>query len=164
MSTGAKSATIKKRKSKPKNPPGPNQVFPTGNCTALDAPPGYITLYVDFFREGNFRLPMSKFFGEPEPPKSLHDWKHKFFYIRRGVIPIDMHYRSESEGVPRVNVSIPFADEEWYKTLTRKSTPMIQLEEIALVAAGMSVLWVPQNPRAYLVYAHKGRGYSLKNV
>ncbi|KAJ0694513.1 hypothetical protein HanPI659440_Chr15g0609651 [Helianthus annuus] len=75
-----------------------------------------------------------------------------------------MHYRSESEGVPRVNVSIAFTDEEWYKTLTRKATPMIQLEERALVAAGMSMLWVPQNPRAYPVYAHKGRGYSLMNV
>ncbi|KAM0008272.1 hypothetical protein Hdeb2414_s0008g00293991 [Helianthus debilis subsp. tardiflorus] len=41
-----------------------------------------------------------------DPPKSLHDWKQKFFYIRRGVIPIDMHYRSKSEGVPWVNVLI----------------------------------------------------------
>ncbi|MFS8024043.1 hypothetical protein Hanom_Chr16g01458601 [Helianthus anomalus] len=27
----------------------------------MDAPPGYMTLYVAFFREGDFRLPMSKF-------------------------------------------------------------------------------------------------------
>ncbi|MFS7947847.1 hypothetical protein Hanom_Chr06g00552991 [Helianthus anomalus] len=98
------------------------------------------------------------------PPKSLHDWKQKFFYIHRGVIPIDMHYRTKSAGVPRVNVSIAFADEEWYKTLTWKATPMIQLEERALVAAGKSMLWVPQNPRAYPMYAHKGRGYSLMNA
>ncbi|KAJ0435245.1 hypothetical protein HanIR_Chr17g0891201 [Helianthus annuus] len=189
-----------------------------------------MTLYVDFFWEGNFRLPMSKFIGElltgyglhisqintlglpqithfeficraqrieptfekfnvfyfvtytggfysfnsrttgvlpcsRDPPKSLHDWKQKFFYIRRGVIPIDMHYRSESEGVPRVAVSIAFADEDWYKTLSRRATLMIQLEERAPVAAGMSMLWVPRDPRAYLDYAHKGRaGYSLMNV
>ncbi|KAF5802640.1 hypothetical protein HanRHA438_Chr06g0271001 [Helianthus annuus] len=76
-----------------------------------------------------------------------------------------MHYRAESEGVPRVNVSISFADQDWYTTLTRKATPMIQLEERALVAAGMSMLWVPQNRRAYPVYGHKGKAeYSLMNV
>ncbi|KAJ0851875.1 hypothetical protein HanRHA438_Chr14g0631841 [Helianthus annuus] len=75
-----------------------------------------------------------------------------------------MHYRSESEGVLRVAVSIAFADEDWYKTLSQRATPMIQLEEKALVAAGMSMLWVPRDPRAYPVYAHKGRGYSLMNV
>ncbi|KAF5806152.1 hypothetical protein HanRHA438_Chr05g0227101 [Helianthus annuus] len=74
------------------------------------------------------------------PPKSLHDWKHKFFYIHRGVIPIDMHYREESEGVPHVNVSIDFAEQEWYKVLTRKVTSMTQFEERVLVAAGMSLL------------------------
>ncbi|KAJ0668425.1 hypothetical protein HanPI659440_Chr17g0689141 [Helianthus annuus] len=189
MSIGTKAATFRKRKYKPKNPPGPDQAvvnwkeeelnnlvqnfgfstgwgvqFPAPNCTALDAPPGYITLYADFFREGNFRLPMSKFLDEvlngyglhisqinalglprvthfeficraqrvepsfekfnvfyfvtysggfysfnsrtggvlpcsQDPPKSLHDWKQKFFYIRCGVIPIDMRYRPESEGV-----------------------------------------------------------------
>ncbi|KAJ0946754.1 hypothetical protein HanRHA438_Chr01g0007431 [Helianthus annuus] len=76
-----------------------------------------------------------------------------------------MHYRSENEGVPRVNVSISYADQDWYTTLTRKVTPIIQLEERALVAAGMSMLWVPQNPRAYPVYGYKGKsGYSLMNV
>ncbi|MFS7945310.1 hypothetical protein Hanom_Chr06g00522771 [Helianthus anomalus] len=83
-----------------------------------------------------------------DPPESLHDWKQKLFYIRRGVIPIDMHYRANSEGVPRVNVSISYTDQDW-----------------ALVAAGMSTLWVPQNPRAYPVYGYKGKaGYSLMNV
>ncbi|MFS8007118.1 hypothetical protein Hanom_Chr14g01257251 [Helianthus anomalus] len=84
MSTSAKPST-KKRKYKPRNPPGPDQAeinwkeekfhnlvrnfgfhsdwgvqFPTPNSTTLDAPPGYMTLYADFFREGNFRLPMSR--------------------------------------------------------------------------------------------------------
>ncbi|KAL9993301.1 hypothetical protein Hdeb2414_s1047g00976391 [Helianthus debilis subsp. tardiflorus] len=72
-----------------------------------------------------------------------------------------MHYPSESEGVPRV---IAFTDEDWYKTLSRRTTPMIQLEEKALVAAGMSMLWVPRDPRAYPVYAQKGEWYSLMNV
>ncbi|MFS7916005.1 hypothetical protein Hanom_Chr02g00172021 [Helianthus anomalus] len=46
------------------------------------------------------------------PPKSLHDWNQKFLYIRRGVIPIDIHYRAESEGVPCVNVSVEFSEQE----------------------------------------------------
>ncbi|MFS7948126.1 hypothetical protein Hanom_Chr06g00556301 [Helianthus anomalus] len=70
-----------------------------------------------------------------DPPKSFHDWKPKFFYIQRGVNPIDMHYRSESEGVPKVAVSVSFTDQEWYKTLTWRPTPIIQLEEKALIAA-----------------------------
>ncbi|MFS7994922.1 hypothetical protein Hanom_Chr12g01111781 [Helianthus anomalus] len=197
--------------------------FPTQNSTALDAPPGYITLYAAFFREGNFRLPMTKFtwevltnyglhisqinaLGLPQithfeficrtnrieptfdmfnvfyyvsytggfyslnsrtggvspcstnPLKSLHDWKQKFFYVRRGVIPIDMYYRPESEGIRRVNMSINFVDQEWYKVLTRKVTSISQLEERALVGVGMSMLWAPQNPRGYPL------GYSLLNV
>ncbi|MFS7905062.1 hypothetical protein Hanom_Chr01g00043351 [Helianthus anomalus] len=97
MSTGAKPVSTRKRKSRPKNPPGPNKAvinwtedelnnlvqnfgfpfdwgiqFPTPNCTALDAPLGYITLYAEFFREGNFRLPMSKFVGEVLTGYGLH--------------------------------------------------------------------------------------------
>ncbi|MFS7896409.1 hypothetical protein Hanom_Chr00s004670g01724371 [Helianthus anomalus] len=40
--------------------------FPTPNSTALDAPPGYMTLYVVFFQEGNFHLPMTKFCWNPK--------------------------------------------------------------------------------------------------
>ncbi|MFS7921261.1 hypothetical protein Hanom_Chr03g00234711 [Helianthus anomalus] len=189
-----------------------------------------MSLYADFFREGNFRLPMSKFIGEVltgyalhisqisalglprvthfeficranrvepsfnkfnvsyfvtytggfysfnsrttgvdpcsrDPPKSLHDWKQKFFYICCGVIPLDMHYRAESEGVPRVNVSVDFTDQEWYKVLTRKVTPIIQLEERAFIVVGMSMLRAPQNPRGFPIYGYQGKaGYTLMNV
>ncbi|KAF5795908.1 hypothetical protein HanXRQr2_Chr08g0345191 [Helianthus annuus] len=160
--------------------------FPTPNSTALDAPPGYITLYAAFFREGNFRLPMTKFTaavlknyglhisqinalglprvthfeficraGRIEPtfemfnvfytvtytggfysfnsrtgnvvpcssntPKSLHDWKQKFFYIRRGVIPMDMHYRAISEGIPMVNVASGFCSASMVQEVDRES-------------------------------------------
>ncbi|KAJ0463404.1 hypothetical protein HanHA300_Chr14g0515301 [Helianthus annuus] len=88
----------------------------------------------------------------------------KFFYIRRGVIPIDMHYRSESEGVPRVNVSISYTEQDWYTTLTRKVTPIIQLEERALVAAGMSMLWAPQNPRVFQFMDIKGKASVAEQV
>ncbi|KAJ0786073.1 hypothetical protein HanOQP8_Chr02g0050921 [Helianthus annuus] len=89
----------------------------------------------------------------------------KFFYICRDVIPIDMSYRSESEGVSRVNVSISYTEQDCYTTLTRKVTLIVQLEERALVAVGMSMLWAPQNPRGFLVYGYKGKaGYSLINI
>ncbi|KAM0040911.1 hypothetical protein Hdeb2414_s0011g00359911 [Helianthus debilis subsp. tardiflorus] len=93
-----------------------------------------------------------------DPPKSPHGWKQKFFYIRHGVVPLDMHYRAESEGVPRVNVLVDFTEQEWYKVLTRKVTPIIQLEERVLVAAGMSMLWAPQNPRGFPIYRYQGKG------
>ncbi|KAJ0691238.1 hypothetical protein HanOQP8_Chr11g0426821 [Helianthus annuus] len=95
MSTVANPST-KKRKYKPRNPPGPNRAeinwkeeefqnlvremgfrpewgaqFPTPNSTALDAP-GYIALYAAFFREGNFRLPMTKFTAEVLTNYGLH--------------------------------------------------------------------------------------------
>ncbi|MFS8034490.1 hypothetical protein Hanom_Chr17g01581731 [Helianthus anomalus] len=214
MTPAPKSATNKKRKYKPKNPPGPDQEVINWKEEELR------NLVQNF---GNFRLPISKFVGEVltgyglhisqinalglprlthfeficwashvdptfekfntfyfvtytsgfysfnsrtggvepcsrDPPNSLHDWKQKFFYIRRDVIPIDMHYRLESEGILRVNVSIDFTEQEWYNVLTRKVTSIIQLEDWALVAAGMSMLWASQNPRGFLVYGYRGKG------
>ncbi|KAJ0941970.1 hypothetical protein HanPSC8_Chr03g0086371 [Helianthus annuus] len=95
MSTGGNPS--KKRKYRPRNPPGPDRAeinwkeeefqnlvrdmgfrsewgaqFPTPNSTALDAPPGYIALYVAYFREGNFCLPMTKFTGEVLTNYGLH--------------------------------------------------------------------------------------------
>ncbi|KAJ0492938.1 hypothetical protein HanIR_Chr12g0580481 [Helianthus annuus] len=39
-------------------------LYPEEGQTAADAPAGYITLFWDFFCEGNFRLPVTKFFLE----------------------------------------------------------------------------------------------------
>ncbi|KAJ0924565.1 hypothetical protein HanPSC8_Chr05g0229561 [Helianthus annuus] len=247
--------SLKKKRNKSKNPPGPDQAtigwkeeefhnlvremgflpdwgaqFPTHGSTAMDAPPGYITLYAAFFREGNFRLPMTKFTAEvlrnyglhisqinaiglprvtlfefvcranhvessfemfnvfytvtytsgfysfnsrtggvipcfSTPLKSLHDWKQKIFYIRRGVIPVDMHYRSVSERIPKIDVLADFAKQEWYKKVTHKATAISQLEEMALVGAGMSLRWFPKNSLGVPVYGYQGKfGYSLLNV
>ncbi|KAJ0808612.1 hypothetical protein HanPI659440_Chr01g0005281 [Helianthus annuus] len=96
MSIGANPVT-KKRKHRTRNPPCPDRAainwreeefqnlvwdmgfrpewgaqFPTPHSTALDAPPGYITLYATFFREDNFRLPMTKFTGEVLSNYGLH--------------------------------------------------------------------------------------------
>ncbi|KAJ0780364.1 hypothetical protein HanPI659440_Chr06g0236771 [Helianthus annuus] len=35
--------------------------YPQQGQTAADAPPGYITLFADFFIDGNFRLPATHF-------------------------------------------------------------------------------------------------------
>ncbi|KAJ0615957.1 hypothetical protein HanRHA438_Chr02g0084141 [Helianthus annuus] len=77
-----------------------------------------------------------------------------------GLFPL-ICYRDESEGVPRVNVSADFTEQEWYKVLTRKVASIAQLEERALVAVGMSMLWAPQNPRGFPVYGYQGKGITV---
>ncbi|KAF5765226.1 hypothetical protein HanXRQr2_Chr15g0701321 [Helianthus annuus] len=37
--------------------------YPARGQTTADAPPGYITLFADFFEEGNFRLLVTHFLG-----------------------------------------------------------------------------------------------------
>ncbi|KAJ0778339.1 hypothetical protein HanLR1_Chr02g0070601 [Helianthus annuus] len=195
--------------------------YPPAGSTALDAPPGYITLYAAFFREGSFRLHITKFtaavlrgyglhisqvnaIGLPRithfeyvcrayrieptfemfnvfysvtytsgfysfqartcvapvcsvPLKGIHDWKQKFFYIRRGVIPIDMPYRQVSQGIPKVDAMDDFASQDWYKKITSKATAISQLDEITLVVAGMRLLWVPKHPLGQPVYSNQGK-------
>ncbi|KAJ0750088.1 hypothetical protein HanLR1_Chr05g0177881 [Helianthus annuus] len=98
-----------------------------------------------------------------DPPKSLHDWKHKFFYICRGVILIEMRFRRVEEKVPKELV-VSFVDDQWYKTLTVLPTPILQLDEAAMVVAGMSMLWAPKNPRHAPSYGYKGKSYCLLNA
>ncbi|MFS7926236.1 hypothetical protein Hanom_Chr04g00294681 [Helianthus anomalus] len=42
-------------------PPEWNARYPSQNQTAVDAPPGYIALFEDFFHQGNFCLPATYF-------------------------------------------------------------------------------------------------------
>ncbi|KAJ0615428.1 hypothetical protein HanIR_Chr02g0073991 [Helianthus annuus] len=146
--------------------------------TVVDALSGYITLFADFFGEGNFRLPATHFLGnilqycsfyisqlspmgmvrirhfefvcrsqgeEPpvdkfrafyqlqvnlgffslalramkkiliNPPKSFHDWKMKFFYIRAEVIPMVMQFRDSAPTV-KEDLKIP-RGAAWYEKL-----------------------------------------------
>ncbi|KAJ0487828.1 hypothetical protein HanLR1_Chr14g0556191 [Helianthus annuus] len=176
-------------------------LYPEEGQTAADAPAGYITLFWDFFCDGNFRLPVTKFFleilefynlhisqlhpigmvrvrhfefvcrtmyVEPtvprfrvfhqmhctqgfysfvqrfsakkillHPPKSFHDWKQKFFFIKAGVIPMKMVLRGKDD-VPIETLQTPVS-ESWYQDL--KDVPNIVLPEKALVGAGMSLNW-----------------------
>ncbi|MFS7918811.1 hypothetical protein Hanom_Chr03g00205531 [Helianthus anomalus] len=195
--------STKKRKYKPRNLPGPDCAdirwkeeenhnlvrdmgfhsewgaqFLTPKSTALDAPPGYIMLYVAYFREGNFRLPMTKFTGEVLTNYGLHISQINALsypglptlssYV--GLITLNrlsrclmfFYFVSYTGGFYSFNSR---TSGEWYKVLTRKVTSITQLEERALVGAGMSMLWVPRNPRGVPVYGYQGKvGYSFLNV
>ncbi|MFS7921136.1 hypothetical protein Hanom_Chr03g00233181 [Helianthus anomalus] len=183
-------------------PPEWDARYPAQGQTAADAPPGYITLYEDFFLQGNFRLPATNFMGsilhhynfhlsqmsppgmvrvrhfeflcrshgiEPtvekfrafyqlqqtmgffsfasrgaakkillNPPKSFHDWKPKFFFIRDEVLPIAMPFRDWTEPVLKEDLPIP-KQALWYQQLT--PTPNRVFGENVLVAAQMSDQW-----------------------
>ncbi|KAM0055620.1 hypothetical protein Hdeb2414_s0006g00208291 [Helianthus debilis subsp. tardiflorus] len=71
------------------------------------------------------------------PPKSLHNWKQKFFFIKVGVIPMRMTFRGK-EDVPTETIQTP-VDEIWYQDM--KDVPLISLPEKALVGASMSLNW-----------------------
>ncbi|KAF5803022.1 hypothetical protein HanRHA438_Chr06g0275511 [Helianthus annuus] len=70
-------------------------------------------------------------------PKSFHDWKMKFFFIREEVIPIVMIFR-ESDKTEKEELPIP-KTVDWYMRLLATSN-MIFGEQV-LVAAGMSDKW-----------------------
>ncbi|MFS7911301.1 hypothetical protein Hanom_Chr02g00116501 [Helianthus anomalus] len=182
-------------------PPEWDAQYPPQGQTAADAPPGYTTLFEDFFLQGNFRIPttnfmasMLHFYGfhlsqmsppgmvrvrhfeflcrshdiEPtvekfrvfyqllrnlgfysfgnrgstkkillNPPKSFHDWKMKFFFIREEVVPIAMILR-EPDTIEKEELLIPKGG-DWYLKLT--ATPNRIFGENVLVAAQMSDKW-----------------------
>ena len=74
------------------------------------------------------------------PPRSLHQWKNKFFYIRTGVFPIHMQWRTAQSEQPEIP-PISHEGTRWYLTLTAQPSRLDYIKEPALVAAGMSRIW-----------------------
>ncbi|XP_021980009.1 uncharacterized protein LOC110876140 [Helianthus annuus] len=72
------------------------------------------------------------------PPKSFHDWKPKFFFIREEVLPIAMPFRDWTEPVLKEDLPI-LKHALWYQQLT--PTPHRVFGENVLVAARMSDQW-----------------------
>ncbi|KAF5800095.1 hypothetical protein HanXRQr2_Chr07g0312071 [Helianthus annuus] len=196
--------TQRKRKYKGRAPPGPDQAvicwkeeefmnlvkgmgfrlewgaqYPPVGSTALDAPPGHIALYAAFFREGSFRLPITKFTAAVLRGYGLHisqlnaiglprithfEYVCRAYRIEPTFQMFNVFY-SVGQGIPRVDVMEDYGAQDWYKRITQKATAISQLEEMALVGAGMSLLWVPKNPLGQPVYSYQGKfGYSLLNV
>ncbi|KAM0035403.1 hypothetical protein Hdeb2414_s0015g00445971 [Helianthus debilis subsp. tardiflorus] len=72
------------------------------------------------------------------PPKSFHDWKMKFFFIREEVMPIAMIFR-ESDKIEKEELPI-LKGSDWYMNLL--VTPNRIFGEQVLVEAGMSDKWL----------------------
>ncbi|KAJ0932571.1 hypothetical protein HanPSC8_Chr04g0175171 [Helianthus annuus] len=198
-------------------PPEWNARYPRQGQTAVDALPGYITLFEDFFLQGNFQLPATEFMAsilhfygfhisqmsptgmvrvrhfeflcrsqgmEPtvekfwafyqlirnigfysfgnrgaakkiliSSPKSFHDWKMKFFFIREEVIPIAMIFR-ESDKIDKEELPIP-KGADWYLKLL--ATPNRIFGENVLVAAHISDKW-PENSEEVSVLRFNDKG------
>ncbi|KAM0065257.1 hypothetical protein Hdeb2414_s0003g00112641 [Helianthus debilis subsp. tardiflorus] len=92
----------------------------------------------------------------PNPPKSFHDWKMKFFYICAEVIPKVMQTR-EMGPIPKEELKIP-RGATWYEKL--KALPNQAFGEHVLVAAGMSDKW-PEDSENVPVLLLEGESKSL---
>ncbi|MFS7920488.1 hypothetical protein Hanom_Chr14g01311851 [Helianthus anomalus] len=75
--------------------------YPSQNQTAANAPPRYITLFEDFFLQGAAKKILLN------PPKSFHDWKPKFFFIREEVLPIAMTFQPWTDPIEKEELAIP---------------------------------------------------------
>ncbi|MFS7939165.1 hypothetical protein Hanom_Chr05g00448531 [Helianthus anomalus] len=150
-----------------------------------------MTLYVAFIREGNFRLPMTKFTGLPRithfeficRANRIEQTFEMFNVFYFGSYTGGFYsFNSRTGGVNPCSTNPPkslhdwkqnffyihhFAEQEWYKVLAQKVTSIAQLEERSLVATEMNMLWAPQNPRCPYLWLPKKKyysGYSLMNV
>ncbi|KAJ0752349.1 hypothetical protein HanPI659440_Chr09g0323311 [Helianthus annuus] len=128
-------------------------LYPEEGQTAADAPAGVFHQmhctqgFYSFVQRASAKKILQ------QPPKSFHDWKQKFFFIKAGIIPVWMVLRGK-EDVPIETLQTP-VDENWYQDL--KDVPNIALPEKALVGAGMSLNWKMERDDKP-VYTEDGRG------
>ncbi|MFS7953485.1 hypothetical protein Hanom_Chr07g00619221 [Helianthus anomalus] len=102
--------------------------YPEEGQTAADAPAGYITLFWDYFADGNFRLPTTRFV--------LDVLDYYKFHISQ-LHPIGMVRIRHFEFLCRSMRIEPTINR--FRDL--KDIPSIELPERALVATGMSLHW-----------------------
>ncbi|KAJ0764369.1 hypothetical protein HanPI659440_Chr08g0291321 [Helianthus annuus] len=81
------------------------------------------------------------------PPKSFHDWKMKFFFIREEVIPIAMIFR-ESDVIKKEDLPI-LKGEDWYLRLL--ATPNRVFGEQVLVTTGMRDKWSAHSKEVHVL-------------
>ena len=90
-----------------------NATYPQVGDTGADAPAGYITLWADFFNDGNLRLPVTVFVAEVLEYYHLHISQLSpfgMFRIRKIHIPCPWpaHYSGEFPAV------LPVDGEHWF--------------------------------------------------
>ncbi|MFS7929220.1 hypothetical protein Hanom_Chr04g00329931 [Helianthus anomalus] len=86
-------------------PPEWDAQYPRQGQTAADAPPGYITLFEDFFLQGNFRLPATEFMAhilhyygfhisQMSPPDMVRVRHFEFLCRSHGIEPTVEKFRA----------------------------------------------------------------------
>ncbi|MFS7966437.1 hypothetical protein Hanom_Chr09g00773731 [Helianthus anomalus] len=113
--------------------------YPAHGQTAADAPPRYITLFTDFFGEGNFRLPVTNFFGE-----ILSFYNFHVSQLSPLVMVSIRHFEfaCRSHGVePTVDRLLIIPPKSYHDWKDPAPIPKEAFGEQVLVAAGMSDKW-----------------------
>ncbi|KAI3762780.1 hypothetical protein L1987_53221 [Smallanthus sonchifolius] len=125
--------------------------FISSGMTAADPPGGKISSYAAFFIHCNLCLPITRFIAQlltfsqvkshiTKAPFSFHDWKERFLYVKRDVIPLVMNVRSATDSFVEPALE-HFEGQNWYIALTANHSEIKTLRESALVAVGMSHVW-----------------------
>ncbi|MFS8027284.1 hypothetical protein Hanom_Chr16g01496891 [Helianthus anomalus] len=137
-------------------PPKWDARYPQQGQTVADAPPGSITLFADFFLDGNFQLSATTFMASilnfygfhisQMSPMGMVRVRHfKFLCRSQGLEP------SESDKIEKEELPIPkMAD--WYMHLF--ATPNRSFGEQVLVVAGMSDKWLEHSEEVYVLMFH----------
>ncbi|MFS7956705.1 hypothetical protein Hanom_Chr07g00657651 [Helianthus anomalus] len=105
---------------------------------------------IEFYSFGNRGLAKKILLNSP---KSFHDWKMKFFFIREEVIPITMIFR-EPDTIDKKEPPIP-KGVDWYLKLT--AMPNRIFGENVLVTAQMSDKW-PETSNKVSIWKFEDRG------
>ncbi|KAI3787113.1 hypothetical protein L1987_41332 [Smallanthus sonchifolius] len=106
-------------------------------------------------REGKVKSHITK------APSSFHEWKERFFYVKRDVIPLVMNVRSATDSFFEPALE-SFEGQDWYVALAANPAEIKTLRESALVAVGMSRVWkFPDRVPHYAIGYRVDRVYGI---